>query len=157
MWIFSYPSILPYVLGAQKNRLIETVHSSLKYPQHMFWLTNKKINLLITHSYLEAYEFNLFLYLLQYSAHVNALERLRKCSGLYKFCCLHMSYQPFVFGETPKWVLLQTVKTQMKCSIMLHFIRVYTVCKGKKYLQTTRNKYFLIIYNPTSQDTMEYP
>ena len=27
---------------------------------------------------------------------------------------------------------LQTVKTQMKCSIMLHFIRVYTVCIGKK-------------------------
>ena len=37
--------------------------------------------------------------------------------------------------ETPKRVLLQTVKTQMKCSIssiMLHFIRVYNVCKGKK-------------------------
>ena len=34
--------------------------------------------------------------------------------------------------ETPKWVLLQTVKTQMKCSIMLHFIWVYTVCKGNK-------------------------
>ena len=30
--------------------------------------------------------------------------------------------------ETPKQVLLQTVKTQMKCSIKLHFIRVYTVC-----------------------------
>ena len=27
-------------------------------------------------------------------------------------------------------------KTQMKCSIMLHFIRVYTVCKGEKDLQT---------------------
>ena len=24
----------------------------------------------------------------------------------------------------------------MKCSIMQHFIRVYTVCKGKKDLQT---------------------
>ena len=34
--------------------------------------------------------------------------------------------------ETPKRVLLQTAKTQMKCSIMLHFIRVYTVWKGKK-------------------------
>ena len=30
--------------------------------------------------------------------------------------------------ETPKWVLLQTVKTQMNCGIVLHFIRVYTVC-----------------------------
>ena len=29
--------------------------------------------------------------------------------------------------ETPKRVLLQTVKTQMKCSIMLHFIRVFVV------------------------------
>ena len=25
LWIFSYPSVLTYVLGAQKNRLIETV------------------------------------------------------------------------------------------------------------------------------------
>ena len=25
MWIFSYPSVFTYVLGAQKNRLIETV------------------------------------------------------------------------------------------------------------------------------------
>ena len=38
--------------------------------------------------------------------------------------------------ETPEQVLLQTVKTQMKCSIMLHFIRVYTVCNGKKDFQT---------------------
>ena len=30
--IFSYPSVLPHVLGAQKNRLIE-----------MFWMRNKKI------------------------------------------------------------------------------------------------------------------
>ena len=30
--------------------------------------------------------------------------------------------------ETPKLVLLPTVKTQMKCRIMRHFIRVYTVC-----------------------------
>ena len=37
--------------------------------------------------------------------------------------------------ETPKQVLLQLMKTQMKCSIMLHFIRIYTICKGKKYLQ----------------------
>ena len=38
--------------------------------------------------------------------------------------------------QFPKPVLLQTVKTQMKCSRMLHFIRVYTVCEGKKDLQT---------------------
>ena len=29
-----------YVLGAQKNHLIER---SFEYPQHMFWLRNKKI------------------------------------------------------------------------------------------------------------------
>ena len=28
--------------------------------------------------------------------------------------------------ENPKWGLWQIVKTQMKCSIMLHFIRVCT-------------------------------
>ena len=43
---------------------------------------------------------------------------------------------PLCIRETPKQVLLQKVKTQMKCSIMLHFISVYTICKGKKDLQT---------------------
>ena len=45
--------------------------------------------------------------------------------------------------EIPKRELLQTVKTQMKCSIMLHFIRVYTVCKGKKDLETKEYNIFL--------------
>ena len=31
--------------------------------------------------------------------------------------------------ETPKRVLWQTVKTKMKCSIVLHFIRVCTACR----------------------------
>ena len=56
----------------------------------------------------------------------------------------------FVFGETTKRVLLQTVKTQMKSSMMLHFIRVYTVCKGKKDLRTTD---FFFNYNLTPLDT----
>ena len=34
--LFSYPSVLTCVLGAQKNRPFE-------YPQHMFRLRNKKI------------------------------------------------------------------------------------------------------------------
>ena len=38
--IISYPSVLTYVLGAQKNRLIEKVILST---QHMFGLRNKKI------------------------------------------------------------------------------------------------------------------
>ena len=58
---------------------------------------------------------------------------------------------PFVFGKPLKQVLLQTVKTQMKCSIMLHFIRVYTVCKGKKDLQT-KNVVFFENYNMTPLD-----
>ena len=40
---------------------------------------------------------------------------------------------------------MQTVKTQMKCSILLHFIWVYTVCKGKNDLQT--NKYNIFFQN----------
>ena len=38
-------------------------------------------------------------------------------------------------------MLLQTIKTQMKCSIMLHFISVYTVCKDKKDLLTKNTIY----------------
>ena len=38
----------------------------------------------------------------------------------------------------------------MKCSIMLHFIRVYNVCKGEKDLQTKIQYYFN--YNPTPLD-----
>ena len=44
--------------------------------------------------------------------------------------------------ETPNQVLLQTVKTQMKCSIMLHFIRVYTVYKGKERSLDERIQFF---------------
>ena len=40
--------------------------------------------------------------------------------------------------ETPIGIIFQTVKTQMKQSIMLHFIRVYTVCEGKTDLQTPK-------------------
>ena len=55
--------------------------------------------------------------------------------------------------ETHKRVLLQTVKTKMKCSIMLHFIRVYTVCKGQKDLQTKEyNILKKYIYNRTPLD-----
>ena len=36
--IFSYPSVLTFVLGAEKNRL-----NSFEYPQQMFWLRDKKI------------------------------------------------------------------------------------------------------------------
>ena len=48
--IFSYPSILTFVLGAQKDHLIETV--LFEYPQHMFRLRKY---FLMAHSYLEAW------------------------------------------------------------------------------------------------------
>ena len=54
-----------------------------------------------------------------------------------------MSFNPLYIRETPKRVLLQTVKTQMKCRIMRHFIRVYPVCKGRKDLQTKEYNIFL--------------
>ena len=55
-------------------------------------------------------------------------------------------FHPFIalcIWETPKQVLLQTVKTKMKCIIMMHFIRVHTVCKGRKDLQTKEYNIFL--------------
>ena len=58
-----------------------------------------------------------------------------------KFCDItDMEIYNIVFNSLysgyPKRVILQTVKTQMKCSIMLHFIRVNTVCEGQNDLQT---------------------
>ena len=46
--------------------------------------------------------------------------------------------------ETPEPLLLQTVETLMKFSIMLNFIRVYTV-KVKKGFQTKEYNFFLKI------------
>ena len=49
-----------------------------------------------------------------------------------------------------KLVLMQTVKTQMKGIIMLHFIRVYTVWKGKQIL--SQNTILVQNYNLTLLD-----
>ena len=57
-----------------------------------------------------------------------------------------------LYSRTPKQVLLQTVKTQMKCSIMLHFIRVYTVFKDKKKIFRQKNTIFFSNYNLTPLD-----
>ena len=54
---------------------------------------------------------------------------------------------PLCIPETPKQVFLQPGKTLMKCSIMLHFIRVCTVCKGEKNLQFLKNTLFFANYN----------
>ena len=73
---------------------------------------------------------------------VTVREMLRKqCHN--QIVCLTLCIR-----ETPKRVLLQIVKTQMKCSIMLHFIRVYTVCKGKKDLQTKNTIFLTFILIP---------
>ena len=61
----------------------------------------------------------------------------KRVKFLYKFNPLTLCIL-----ETPKRVLLQTVKTQMKCPIKLHFIRVYTVCDGKKDLQIKKYNIF---------------
>ena len=52
--------------------------------------------------------------------------------------------------ETPKRVHLRTVKTLIKCSIILHFIRVYTVKVKKIFRQ--KNTIFKKIYNLTPLD-----
>ena len=54
--------------------------------------------------------------------------------------------------ETSKRVLLQTVKTQMKCSIMLHFIWFYTVCKDLR----EKIQFVLENYNLTPLDKIMY-
>ena len=51
-----------------------------------------------------------------------------------KFACLIQCLTLFIL-DTGKQVLFQTVKTQMKCCIMRHFIRVCTVCQDKNNLQ----------------------
>ena len=45
----------------------------------------------------------------------------------------------------------------MKCSIMLHFIRVYTVCKGEKDIQTKEYDTLKIITLHPFIFTMDYP
>ena len=51
--------------------------------------------------------------------------------------------QPFLKTmETPKWLLWQTVKIKIKCSRMLHFIRVCPVClrQNQSLENTTQNQ-----------------
>ena len=43
--LFSYPSVLTYVLGAQKNRLIETLFFFSTH--NMFWMRNNTIYFLV--------------------------------------------------------------------------------------------------------------
>ena len=72
---------------------------------------------------------------------------LRPCTCILKYTIFCDTDYPFCILKTPKGVLLQTVMTQMKCSIMLHFIRVFTAFKGKKNLQTNFFFSSKLIYN----------
>ena len=62
---------------------------------------------------------------------------------------LFSCFSALCIRETSKGVHLQTVKTQMKCSRMLHFTRVYSVCKGKTDLQTKEYNLFFFNFNLT--------
>ena len=59
--------------------------------------------------------------------------------------------------ETPKQVLLQTVKTQMKCSKMLHFFGVYTVKVKNIFRQKNTMLLFFFKYNLTPLDIHNGP
>ena len=54
--------------------------------------------------------------------------------------------------ETPKQVLWQTVKTQMKCRIMQHFIRVFT-----NQSSAEKNSFLEIVSCNPSIHTMDHP
>ena len=68
---------------------------------------------------------------------------------------MYLRINPLYTGrETSK--LLQTVKTQMKCRMLRHFIWVYTVCLGKKDIQT-KMQYVLLNYNLAPLDMYNGP
>ena len=74
--------------------------------------------------------------------------------GAHKYIGLYLSidcscHQQMCIRETPKREVLQSENTQTKCSILLHFMRVYT--KGKKDFQP-KNTIFVLNYNLTPQD-----
>ena len=60
---------------------------------------------------------------------------------------VHKYFLTLCIQETPKRIVLQTVKTQMKCSIMLHFIRVYSVKVKKKNIFKQNNTIVFENYN----------
>ena len=54
--------------------------------------------------------------------------------------------------ETPKWVILQTIKTQMKCRIMRQGLNCFKRLSGKKYnMFENCNQTLLDMYNRISQ------
>ena len=57
----------------------------------------------------------------------------------------------FCIRETPKRVLIQTVKAKMKCK--LHFIRLYTACKDKTIVGKKNTLFFL--FEKLQPDTLD--
>ena len=56
------------------------------------------------------------------------IDILLKTQANFPLLLQYISYLTICKLKIPKWVHLQTVKTQIKYSIILHFIRVCTVC-----------------------------
>ena len=71
----------------------------------------------------------------------NIRNRQQVMTGEKRF---KIQYLTLCIRGIPKQVLLQTVKTQVKC-LMPYFIRIYTDCKGKKDLQTKECNIFFLI------------
>ena len=60
----------------------------------------------------------------------------------------------FCIRETPKRVLIQTVKAKMKCK--LHFIRLYTACKDtRKTIVGKIHFVFLFLFEKLQPDTLD--
>ena len=73
----------------------------------------------------------------------------------FHFACAYLTHSILV---TPKYTLWQTVKIRMKCCIMRHFIRVYTVCQAKNSLQRKKYNFYLeIIACDPMIYTMDHP
>ena len=64
---------------------------------------------------------------------------------MVRYCGVPVFKITLFIRESPKRVLSQTVKTQMKCSIMLPFIKSTLFVKVKKILRQKNAIFFKII------------
>ena len=84
-------------------------------------------------------------------------SKIRKDVTKFVVCCSRdwrikgLKLLTLCIQETPKQVLLQTVKTQMKCRIMLHFIRCTPFVMVKKIFRL-KNTISIENYNLTPLD-----
>ena len=76
-------------------------------------------------------------------------NHVAECQVLFPNACKNKltTLLTFCVWETPQRAVLQIVKIQMRCTIILHFIRVFSVCKGKKRSSDKWIQYFLILPN----------